>query len=78
MCAIPQLVSAPLFKTKRLVSTVESRFTDTCLIRTPHYTKSFFLSLEKAFTFSLNSTRLIRTPVSMQTADTCFLTKEHI
>ena len=31
MCAIPQLVSAPLFKTKRLVSMVESRFTDACL-----------------------------------------------
>ena len=64
MCAIPQLVSAPLFKTKRLVSMVESRFTDTCFkIRTPHYMESFFLSLEKAFTFSLNSTSLIRTPV---------------
>ena len=38
--------------------------TDTPLIWTPHYYGQFALSLgkEKALTFSLNSTRLIRTP----------------
>ena len=38
-----------VFQTKRLVNTVESRFTDTRLIQTPHIT-NIFLSLEKAFT----------------------------
>ena len=41
---------------------VEPSFTDTYLIRTPRYYGQFSLSLGKAFTFSLNSTRLIRTP----------------
>ena len=37
---------------------------DTRLIRTPHHYGQFSLSLGKALTFSLNSTRLIRTPVN--------------
>ena len=41
------------------------RFTDTNLIWTPrYYYGQFSLSLEKALTFSLNSTRLIRTQVN--------------
>ena len=43
-------------------STVEPNFTDAYLIRSPRYYGQFALSLGKAFTFSLNSTRLIRTP----------------
>ena len=44
--------------------TVEPRFTDTRLIRTPRYYGHFSLSLGKAHTFFQNSTRLIRTPVN--------------
>ena len=41
------------------------RFTDTRLIRTPRYYGHFSLSLgKKALTLSLNSTRLIRTPIN--------------
>ena len=36
--------------------TVETRFTDTRLIRTPHYYGQFALSLGKVVKFSLNST----------------------
>ena len=43
-------------------STVEPSFTDAYLIRSPRYYGQFALSLGKAFTFSLNSTRLILTP----------------
>ena len=45
--------------------TVEPRFTDSSLIRTPRYYKQFSLSLGKALTFSLNSTLLIRTPLNV-------------
>ena len=48
---------------------VEPLFTDTRLIRTPRYYGQSSLSLGKAHTFSLNSTRLKRTPV-MRTTDT--------
>jgi len=48
--------------------TVEPRFTDTRLIRTRRYYGQFSLSLGKACTFSLNSTRFrIRTPVNGET-----------
>ena len=44
------------------VTVIEPRFTDTRLIRTPRYYGQFSLSQGKALAFSLNSTRLIRTP----------------
>ena len=43
---------------------VEPCFMDTCLIKAPHYCGEISSSLEKAFTFSLNSTHLIRTPIN--------------
>ena len=46
------------------VSTADTRFTDTHLIPTPYYYGQFSLSLGKVLSFSLNSARLIRTPVS--------------
>ena len=45
-------------------NTLEPRFTDTRLIQTPRYYLQFSLPLRKALTFSLNSTRLIRTPTN--------------
>ena len=45
-------------------SSVEPRFTDTRLIRTPGYYGQFRLSRQKAHIFSLKLTRLIRTPVN--------------
>jgi len=44
--------------------TVEPHLTDSCLIRTSPYYGQFSLSLGKALTFSLNSTRLIQTPIN--------------
>jgi len=44
--------------------TVEPRFTDTPLIRTPRYYGQFRWSRRKPHTFSLKLTRLIRTPVN--------------
>ncbi len=44
--------------------TVEPRFTDTRLIRTPRYYGQFRWSRRKPHTFSFNLTRLIRTPVN--------------
>ena len=46
------------------LSTVEPRFTDTRLIRTPRYYGQFRWSRRKPHTFSLKLTRLIRTPVN--------------
>ena len=46
------------------LNTVEPRFTDTRLKRTPRYFGQFPLSPGKALTFSLNSTRLIWTLVN--------------
>ena len=41
-------------------------FTDSRLIRTPRYDGQFAFNVpEQGFTFSLNSTRLIRTPVNV-------------
>ena len=37
---------------------------DICLILTPRYYRQFSLSLGKALTLSLNSTRLIRTAIN--------------
>ena len=45
-------------------NTVEPRFTDTRLIRTPRYYGQFRWSRRKPHTFSLKLTRLIRTPVN--------------
>ena len=46
----------------KYVETVKRRFMDTHLIRTPHYYGKFALSLGTVSrTFSLNSTRLLRT-----------------
>lgn len=53
-----------VFIPRKYASTVEPRFTDTRLIRTPRYYGHFSLSLGKAHTFFQNSTRLIRTPVN--------------
>ena len=44
--------------------TVEPRFTDTRLIRTPRYYGQFRWSRRRPHTFSLKLTRLIRTPVN--------------
>ena len=46
------------------LNTVEPRFTDTRLKRTPRYFGQFPLSPAKALAFSLNSTRLIWTLVN--------------
>ena len=47
----------------KYVETVKPRFMDTHLIRTPHYYGQFALFLGTVSrTFSLNSTRLLRTP----------------
>ena len=46
------------------VTTVKPNFMDISLTRTPRYYGQFSLSLGKIHTFSLNSTRLIRTSVN--------------
>ena len=46
------------------IYTVEPRFTDTRLIRTPRYYGQFRWSRRKPHTFSLKLTRLIRTPIN--------------
>ena len=47
-----------------LLYTVEPRFMDTRLMRTPRYYGQFRWSRQKPHTFSLKLTRLIRTPVN--------------
>ena len=48
-------------------------------LRTPHYQGQFSLSQGKALIFSLNSTRLMRTPLNAENAmDTCFLPNQQI
>ena len=53
------------WKINKQLNTVEPRSTDTSLIRTPRYCGQFRLSRRgKAHTFSIQLTRLIRTPVN--------------
>ena len=49
---------------KEYINTLQPRLKDTSLIPTPRYYGHFSLCLGKALTFSLNSTRLIWTPVN--------------
>ena len=51
------------------ITSVEPRITDIRLIRTPRYYGQFALSLRKAHTFSLTSTRLMGTPVNTVNGD---------
>ena len=66
-CKSTQKLQLPWLRRSYLHCKVETRFTDTRLIRTRRYYGQFSLSLGKVLTFSLNSTRFtIGTPVNAE------------